>query len=45
MRRWNRWSDDSIESRLDDEARRFMQDVIGAAMRRAGGVNATLMRR
>ena len=45
MRRWNGWGDDSIESQLHDEARRFMQDVIGAAMRRAGGVNAPVMRR
>lgn len=45
MRRWNGWCDDSLESWLPAEACRFMHDVIGAGMRRAGGVNAPAMRR
>ena len=45
MRRWNGWCDDSIESWLPAEAYRFMQDLISAGMRRAGGVNAPAMRR
>jgi len=45
MRRWNGWCDDSLESWLPAETRRLMQDVIGAAMRRAGGANAPAMRR